>query len=331
MTPNPKYTTITNNIELISKFINEIIVSPKKILKEWSMITNQTPAVKLGYIGQHLASLITGVKGTGTGARGDDLADGSEVKPCNKIDQADKCKSCGCRVMRYETICPRCGSTDIERKEDSKWLFTIRDEQELQQYLNMDRIVLILMDYPNFKDSDFNDIRISCFEIYPKEKRMSAFKDLITNYYYNIYLFKVEAKKKTNPMNFHPWSFQFYKCNPIKTFECIIKDVDTKPTITINKDEYVSPTRTRDTSLPTLPMPSSLLKKNEWEGMIANASYDEEIYPNLKGSYTKKEFMKLSAKEKAKQLPFISEKLRSYIPLRDITPSIQSTHYQRQE
>lgn len=68
-------------------------------MEYWAEITNQTPAAKIGYIGQHLASLITGVKGTGSGARGDDLADKTEVKSCNKTDQADKCKNCGARVV----------------------------------------------------------------------------------------------------------------------------------------------------------------------------------------------------------------------------------------
>ena len=80
----PQRNEIENNIELIKEFLDDVIVTPRNTLHKWAAITNQTPAVKLGYIGQHLASLITGVKGTGSGARGDDLSDGSEVKSCNK-------------------------------------------------------------------------------------------------------------------------------------------------------------------------------------------------------------------------------------------------------
>lgn len=329
MLPNKEFIVIENNIELISKFIEQVIASPKKMLKDWSKITNQTPAIKLGYVGQHLASLITGVQGTGSGARGDDLADGSEVKSCNKVDQADKCKDCGHRVLRYENKCPNCGSINIERKDDSKWLFSVRDEHELQQYLKMDRIVLILMDYSKFAINDFNDIRILCFEIYPKEPRMKVFSDLIKNHYYNIYLKKVKANKKTNPMNFHPWSFQFYKCNPIKTFECIIENIDTNPVIKIDKNAYVSPEKARDESMPTIPMPSSILNDKEWKEMTKKASYENDILPLLKKEITKTEFRKLNKKEKENILPFISEKLRGYIPLREITSVTQSTHYQR--
>ncbi len=70
MTPNIQFVTIGDNKKQILEFIDDIIITPKATLKKWSAITNQTPAVKLGYIGQHLASLITGVKGTGSGARG---------------------------------------------------------------------------------------------------------------------------------------------------------------------------------------------------------------------------------------------------------------------
>ena len=155
MKPDKQFIIIDHNIEKIKEFINEIIIEPKHLLSKWAKITNQTPAAKIGYIGQHLASLITGVPGTGSGARGNDLTDRSEVKSCNKVDQVDKCNNCGARVLRLEDKCPDCGSADIKRKDDSKWLFSVRDEQELKQYKNLDRIVLLLMDYPNFASGDF--------------------------------------------------------------------------------------------------------------------------------------------------------------------------------
>lgn len=313
MTPDASKITIHDNLEKIEQFINEIIVSPRRSLKAWASITNQTPAAKIGYIGQHLASLITGVPGTGSGARGDDLADGSEVKSCNKIDQADKCKDCGARVMRFEDVCPECGSMRIDRKDDSKWLFSVRDEHELSQYLNMDRIVLILMDYPNFKLHDFRDMRITCYEIYPKEPRMKVFGELITNHYYNIYLPKLTNNAKTNPMNLHPALIQFYKCNPIKVFSCIIKDIDTNPVIRIDRESYVDPFATRDSTLKPVPMPSSLLKRHEWEILFDRADFDTEIFPLL----TKKkseEFMRIAPyKELPTYIPFLDETLRGTI------------------
>lgn len=329
MTPDITKITINNNLEQIYHFIEEIIVSPKQSLKKWATITNQTPAAKIGYIGQHLASLITGVQGTGSGARGDDLSDGSEVKSCNKIDQVDKCTNCGARVMRFEDVCPECGSTKINRKDDSKWLFSIRDEHELNQYLNMDRVVLILMDYPNFKQNDFRDIRITSYEIYPKEDRMKVFGELISNHYYNIYLPKLTNNEKTNPMNLHPTLIQFYKCNPIKTFSCIIKDIDTNPVIQIDENSYIEPNRVRDSSLKPIPMPSGLLKKNEWDILFELADFDREIKPLLITEVSKESISTLPYKELPTYLPYLDETLRNYIPLRDIVSTRQRDHYQR--
>lgn len=338
MKPNSQYITIDNNIEKIEQFINEIIIAPKHALSKWATITNQTPAAKIGYIGQHLTSLVTGVPGTGTGARGDDLADGSEVKSCNKVDQLDKCKACGAKVLRMQDSCPVCGSDKIDRKDDSKWLFSIRDEHELNQYKNLDRVVLLLMDYPNFDMGDYRDIRISVFEIYPKEDRMSIFNHLISNHYYNIFVPKQNANEKTNPMNLHPFSFQFYKCNPIKTFECIIKDIDTKPSILIDKNTYIKPNQERDDAIPPVPMPTSLLNDNEWTELLSKSDFENEIEPlldvnelhkNRLSKLTKYQFAQLSTKSKIKYLPFLNQKLRDYISLRPIVSTRQKQHYQR--
>ena len=194
------------------------------------------------------------------------------------------------------------------------------------------------MDYPKFDDDDFKDIRITVFEIYPKEERMSVFNELISNHYNNIYMPKLEANQKTNPMNLHPWSFQFYKCNPIKTFECTIENIDTKPVILIDSDSYVEPNRERDASLKPIPMPSDLLKANEWEEMLTKANYEENVKPLLDHSYLEKkklssldqvQFAKLSPKEKCEALPFLDQKLRDFISLRPIISVSQKEHYQR--
>lgn len=328
MRPRSEFIVIDDNLEKIRQFINEIIITPKHLLSQWSQITNQTPAAKIGYIGQHLASLVTGVRGTGSGARGDDLADCSEVKSCNKVDQVDKCKNCGSRVLRMEASCSACGSTNIDRKDDSKWLFSVRDVHELNQYLTMDRIVLLLMDYPNFDNEDYSDVRISVFEIYPREERMSVFRELISNHYYNIYLPKITNNEKTNPMNLHPWSFQFYKCNPIRTFECIIRNIDSDAEIIFN--DYIEPTVERGMNLAPLPMPTRLLKANEWNELLRQADFDLEIKPLLTDStITKERFTTLAKSRKESILPFIDEQLRGYISLRPIVSNRQTTHYQR--
>lgn len=327
MKPNVKLITIDDNLSKIVAFINDVIISPRKALRYWSGITNQTPAVKIGYIGQHLASLITGMPGTRSGARGDDLVDGTEVKSCNKIDQADKCKDCGNRVMRTDTVCPVCGSGNIDRKDDSKWLFSIRDDFELKQYHSLDRVFLLLMDYPGFDNGDFSDIRISAFEIYPKEERMKVFNDLIDNHYWNIYRPKADNGGKTNPMNLHPWSFQFYKCNPVMTFQCLIKDIDVSPQIEVVS--FVGPEEERCDNLKPVPMPSSLLKESEWSVLLSAADYETDIRPLLSFDMPKDNFEWVDVSMKSKLLPFLDEKLRGYIPLRPIVSTRQKSHYHR--
>jgi hypothetical protein len=279
------------------------------------------------------------VPGTGTGARGDDLADGSEIKSCNKVDQVDKCKDCGSRVLRMEKKCSNCNSENIDRKNDSKWLFSIRDDHELKQYENLERIVLLLMDYPNFAKNDYDDIRITVFEIYPKDERMKVFNKLISNHYKEIYLPKRDAKEKTNPMNLHPDSFQFYKCNPIKTFECVITDIDTNPIIKIKEGDFIAPRIERGNNVQPVPMPTYLLQEKEWNELLANADYDQEIKPLICSQFLKtskltnlerNQFISLNKKKKESALPFLDMNLRNKISLRPINTSVrQKKHYRR--
>lgn len=266
MKPEKKYITINDNQKKIKKLLRELVVQPRVKAHEWSNLTKQSPALKIGYIGQYLASLILGMNGSRSAARGKDIVDGTEVKTCYKVDQADECKDCGNRVMRLETECPACGSFNILRRNDSKWLFNVRNKTELENLENTNRILLTLFDFPNFDRNDYSDIRIESFEIYPKNMRMIHFKTMLERHYYQSYLPKIEAKKKANPMNLHPHSLDFYLCNPIKVFSAFIKDVDS-PTYKIDIKEYVEPSVDR-TSLPSVNMPISILYKYEKKALL---------------------------------------------------------------
>ena len=175
MIPNSELIKIDNNEERIIKFLKDLIIKPRIDIRYWSEITKQTPTLKIGYIGQHLSSLILGMEGGRTGARGHDIIDGTEVKSCTKVDQSDKCKDCGERLMRSEMLCFSCNSDNIKRNDDSKWLFSIRSLSELNQYKELDRVFLLISDYPNFKSKDFSSVRFEAFEIYPKNLRMKKF------------------------------------------------------------------------------------------------------------------------------------------------------------
>jgi hypothetical protein len=263
MQPDFNLITINNNLKLIEQLLTELVLEPRINALKWSAITHQTPNLRIGYPGQHLASLITGIRGKKTGARGDDLADGTEVKSCSRIDQMDQCKNCKSPVARNEKICLNCGSSNIDRKDDSKWLFTIRSENDLKLLTeDVPRILLILGDYPNFDQEDFETLRFQAFEIWTNNERQKRFKEIMNNYYYQIYLENKSNKPKKipAPQNFWPYKYQFYLCNPILTFSCIVNQASSQPQITIN--HYVEPHLNRS-KIESILMPINLLYSDE--------------------------------------------------------------------
>lgn len=314
MTPQVNLITLKDNRQKIQQLLTDLVLAPRIKAIEWSRITKQTPNMKIGYPGQHLASLITGIHGEKTGARGNDLKDGSEVKSCSRIDQLDKCNECGAGVARLEDQCGDCNSGDIKRNNDSKWLFTIRSEDDLNTLLHrVGRVVLVLGDYPNFEEGDFNTLRFQAFEIWPKHPRNRRFSEIMTNYYYKIYLAHKEANsaKTPAPKNFWPDQYQFYMCNPIRTFLCDINDANTNPTINIR--EFVDPEADRST-LPSILMPKSLLKREELLLLAERATRDELLNSLPPGATLPNN---ASKDEILERITGINEKLREHLSLRD--------------
>lgn len=332
MKPDKNKISIKDNQKLIIQFLEDLIIKPRRDIQKWAEITKQTPSLKIGYVGQHLASLILGMEGGRTGARGHDIIDGTEVKSCTKVDQADKCKDCNERVMRIEKKCSHCGSENIKRNDDSKWLFPIRTEDELFQYTDeVDRVFLLISDYPYFTENNFNTIRFEAFELYKDDTRMSIFYDLLTDYFYNNYKPKNDANKTTAPMNFHPYKYQFYMSNPIKTFSCHIENIDTKkPKIKIL--HYIKPHIDR-TKLPTENMPIDTLSKKELISFIDKAPFNKIVVPLLKVKLTKRELLNKIKTVKISEwndiFKFIDEKAKKYLQMRDIAIGANKTKYKR--
>lgn len=326
MQPRVDLIKITNNKAQIEKLLFELVLTPRLKAIEWSRITKQTPNIKVGYPGQHLASLVTGMEGERTGARGNDLVDGSEVKSCSRIDQLDKCNSCGAGVARLEEECAECGSKDIKRNNDSKWLFTIRTEGDLTTLLKrVGRVVLVLGDYPEFDAGNFETLRFQVFEIWPEHPRNRRFGQIMTNYYNKIYMEhkKRDANKTPAPKNFWPDQYQFYLCNPIRTFLCEVKAANTNPMLEIL--EYVEPEVSRE-NIPSLPMPKNVLKKEELAA-LESAPIDE-----LRASLPVGVVAPATASPKAliSQMTHISEPLRNRLDLRDTDKIIVSkSEYKR--
>jgi len=74
---------------LAKKFIEEVILPQWTQLSSWNALTNQTSQLDFGYLSQHLVSLLTGIEGNNQRGKGDDMADGSEVKSASCVDADD--------------------------------------------------------------------------------------------------------------------------------------------------------------------------------------------------------------------------------------------------
>lgn len=319
MKPDLKLITISDNIKMAKVLLTELVLEPRLNAIKWSRITKQTPNIKVGYPGQHLASLVTGITGERTGARGNDLRDGSEVKSCSRIDQLDSCSKCKAPVARLESECSECGCKDIDRKNDSKWLFTIRNENDLKLLTKqIRRIILILGDYPNFSAGDFETIRFQVFEIWPQNPRQKRFTEIMSNYYHKIYSEhkKANSDKTPAPKNFWPYQYQFYLCNPIQIFSYLVKNSLSKPEIVI--EQFVEPGTDRS-AVVSIGMPPEILKEEELDIIIKNCS-QEELNESMKPrstSISKRSILKLSKKDKIGLFEYISEAQRKYLDLRD--------------
>lgn len=333
MQPNQSLITIGDNEEKICRMLQELVFQPRLKALEWSSLTLQTPNMKIGYPGQHLVSLITGMTGERTGARGNDLIDGTEVKSCSRIDQLDSCKDCKFPVARVETECASCGSTNIKRVNDSKWLFTIRSEEDLNTLTQtVDRIMLVMGYYPHFDSGNFDDATITAYEIWTKSERQLRFTELMSNYYQNIYLEhrRANPNKTPAPKNFWPFQYQFYLCNPIEVFSCNINDINNNPEISIT--HLVAPDQDRSV-LPSVDMPPEILKLEEFV-LLSERATREEIENCLTTNSDYNTFIRLlsSGDKLAIQGLFekIDEPLKARLTLRDTDRiSVASSAYTR--
>lgn len=329
MQPDKSKISIRDNRVKTEQLLLDLVLGPRLKALEWASITKQTPNMKIGYPGQHLASLITGMPGTRTGARGHDLIDGSETKSCSRVDQLDKCNACGAKVMRLESTCPECDSDSIKRNDDSKWLFTIRSEADLELLtVKVPRIVLALADYPFFAENDFETISFKTFEIWPGHARHRSFVELMKGYYESIYIGhkNADAAKTPAPKNFWPYSYQFYKSNPVMTFSATVKNANTQPSITF--DTLVDPEFDRSQLTP-LAMPTPLLSAEELlfalhtgtdldlAQCVSQGTSVDEVRNELQNFPANAIAKKRTLLKLYKMVPILNEALREPLSLRD--------------
>lgn len=194
-------------IEASEALIKDLYIDLRTKVNAWSEITQQTPQARMGYIGQHLVSVVTGYPGGKSGARGYDLiispSEHGEIKTCYRVDQLGSCNKCSAVVSSLETVCSACGSDDINRKDDSKWLISIRTDDEFAKILNPHVYYFVLFEYEDLSDTAQSNIIASIWEVNPKTK---GFAYCMIDYYLNI--------KDNAPFNMWPYMIKFALTNP---------------------------------------------------------------------------------------------------------------------
>lgn len=194
-------------IEASEALLRDLYIDLRHKVNAWSEITQQTPQARMGYIGQHLVSVVTGYPGGKSGARGYDLIMGhnkvGEIKSCYRVDQLGKCKDCGSPVSGYETTCASCSSDEIERKDDSKWLIPVKDDTALCKVISPEQYYFVLFEYSDMSDIINSEIVVSIWEVDPKTK---GFAYCMMDYHVN--------SAKNAPFNMWPYMIKFALTNP---------------------------------------------------------------------------------------------------------------------
>ena len=126
------------------------------------------------------------------------------------------------------------------------------------------------------------------------------------------------AQKTPAPKNFWPYSYQFYLCNPVRTFFCIVHDANTNPRFELV--DYVEPDVDRST-IASLDMPAKLLKPDEVVTTYNNAE-PGELISGIKRS-------NLTVSEMRSELRPLNERQKLLLPLREDTISTSRQSYQR--
>jgi MamI restriction endonuclease len=226
---------VLGDVGAAERLLDDLYVSLRRRLRNWAGATQQTPQPRMGYIGQHLTSVVTGYPGGRSGARGHDLTlprdRYSEIKTCYRVDQLGKCINCGLGVASIEVSCAFCGSADIRRNDDSKWLLVVPSEAELHRMFDAEAFYLVLFDFADFRTPV--DINARIWEVDP---RAPGFALCAIDYFLNI-----RPKSKSNAaFNLWPFSLKFHLMNPRLIYHAVINGNDRITTIAFpGRDEPV--------------------------------------------------------------------------------------------
>lgn len=221
--------------ESSEKLLQDLYLSLREKVIFWSKITNQTPQARMGYIGQHLVSVVTGIPGGKSGARGFDLTlpNGaqSEIKTCYRVDQLSTC-TCGTKVSSVETKCSECGNENFWRNDDSKWLLGVKTDQDFKQVLSPVSYYLVLFEFEDSQDLKNQNIISYIWEVDPSSK---GFSYCMIDYKINTQ----SRSKSAAPFNLWPWSAKFYMMKPRLIYKSLIIGKEVKTEIFPNDTSLV--------------------------------------------------------------------------------------------
>lgn len=208
-------------VEASEYLISDLYVDLRRRVNKWALRTHQTAQARMGYVGQHLVSTVTGYRGGRSGARGKDLIlpddEYAEIKTCYRVDQLGKCNACNARVASIELSCPECGSENLQRNDDSKWLIGIRHDQEFSNILEPKYYYLVLFEFTDLNSPD--TIQSSIWQI---ESNVPGFSLCMIDYYKNIRA----ASKSKAPFNLWPYQLKFDVMRPLLIYRSHITKND---------------------------------------------------------------------------------------------------------
>ena len=215
------------------QLIYDLYIDLRKKVNYWASQTKQTAQARMGYVGQHLVSVVTGYHGGKSGARGRDLILGNnefaEIKTCYRVDQLGKCLNCKAVVLSIELKCSYCNSKNIERKQDSKWLISIRND-DLLKVLDPKFYYLVLFDFQDIQNP--GEIRISIWRV---RSHNIGFSYCMTDYYLNI---RSKSKSKA-PFNLWPFQLKFHLMLPVLIYRSYILNHNITTEIFYKKDHII--------------------------------------------------------------------------------------------
>ena len=208
-------------VESSEQLLHDLYVDLRAKIRRWAAVTKQTPQARMGYVGQHLVSVVTGYEGGRSGARGKDLVISStefaEIKTCYRVDQLGNCLRCKARVASVEESCPSCGSTEIERHDDSKWLIGFQHEDEFREFLRPKWYFLALFEFADLPRVD--TVQVSIWRVDPL---VPGFALCLVDYRYNIQA----TSKSRAPFNLWPYSPKFDFMRPLLIYRARINADD---------------------------------------------------------------------------------------------------------